>query len=129
APPRTKGCWFPISQSSPANSACWNCLAARRADLSWLGEIHDDGNMVGGLVPTARLAQDPRILDIRRQARRYPDVIQPPAPVGGIPIGGAIAPPAVEALAGRNDLAHRINPFGRGLQAPQLLHLDGRMAH
>src|SRR5436190_13500706 len=109
---RMAGCWCPISRSWAWNSQVLPCPAASPGGISLLGEIHDDGNVVGRRRPSARRLQDARILDRAREFRRYPDVVKAPAAVGGLPIEGTIAPPAIEPFAGRNDLAHRIDPFG-----------------
>src|SRR3984885_1122538 len=56
-------------------------------------------------------------------------MVQPPALVGLLPIGRAIAPPSVELLVVRHEFAQRIDPGACGLSLGQLVDLDGRVAH
>ena len=66
-------------------------------------------NMVGRLFPTARRAQDAAGVSGGCDIGGGPDMIQTAAFIGGIPIGGAVGPPAEQGTSG-NILAGDIDP-------------------
>ena len=86
-----------------------------------------DRNMVRGLLPPAQLAQDTAAVGGVRYVGRGPDMVQPAALVGGVPVRAAIGPPAVKRPHG-NVLPGHIDPAARGLRGPKMLHLHRRMA-
>ena len=58
-----------------------------------------------------------------------PDVVEPAALVGGVPVLGAIAPPGIELLVVRDVLAHQVDPAdGRREQGVERLGLDRGVA-
>jgi hypothetical protein len=63
------------------------------------------------------------------ERRRDPDVIEPAALVGSLPIGRAVAPPGVELGRFGDQHAHGIEPAAVLLRADELLALDRRVRH
>src|SRR6185295_13427391 len=68
-------------------------------------EFHNHRHVIAGFLPAAHLFDDLVRLERALQAGARPDMIQAAAAVGSFPIGGAIAPPAVNFLLRRDELA------------------------
>ena len=62
------------------------------------------------------------------QIRRHPDMVETAAAVARRPVAVAIAPPSVEPLLRRHEMAHRIDKPAGALQRAEPLDLDRRMA-
>ena len=83
--------------------------------------------VVTGFLPTARIADDVAGVPGLRDIRCGPDMIQPATLVGGIPIGGAVGPPAIE-IALRHILPRDVDPIARILHRTKRFDLDRGVA-
>src|SRR6185295_1938702 len=61
------------------------------------------------------------------ERRRNPDVVEPAALVGCLPIGRAIAPPSIELRWLRRVHAHGVDPAARVLNGDELLAFEWRV--
>ncbi len=73
-----------------------------------------NGTWSDGVSHTPRLAQHSTPAQARNQFGRHEDVVQAAPTVGCPPVARPIAPPGVESLFGRNEVADRVDP-GAGL--------------
>ena len=73
-------------------------------------------------------AHDLGALQAVGEVRRHPDVVEPAAAVAGLPVGGAIAPPGVDLLVHRHEVADGIDPAADLAHVLQPLGLDRRVA-
>ena len=92
-------------------------------------EIDDNWCVIRGFLPTAGLAQDAGTLKRLFQGWCDPDMVKAPAFICRIPIASTIAPPAIERLFRRNELADRINPIVALLHSVEFFHLNRRVAN
>src|SRR5687768_10945791 len=76
--------------------------------------------MVGGLIPAARLLDDPVRLGLAGDLGRGPHVIEPPSLILLPPIG-AVGPPRIVAFGRRDVRAADIRPAMRLLEAAERL--------
>ncbi len=88
--------------------------------------------MVGGFFPGAFGLVDPEAVAAFRQrgiaqGRRHPDMIQPPAPVGGPVILRAIAPPSIDFFRFRNDFPGDIDEIAYRQNGVQRRNLARRV--
>src|SRR3546814_18094237 len=84
--------------------------------------------MVRGLVPAACRAQNPGRLEPGCHGRGHPDVVEPPAAVGGGPVARPVAPPAIKPFRRGDEVADGVEPTVRGLGGGELLDLDRSLA-
>src|SRR5205085_10260698 len=91
-------------------------------------EANDHRHVVGGALPVAYRTLDFGTGQALDQRRRHPDVVEPATAIGGLPVAVAIAPPRIEPLGRRNEVAHRIDEAARLLQLAELLDLERRVA-
>src|ERR1700735_381963 len=89
---------------------------------------HDYRHMVRRLLPTTHRPQDLIAGKARHQIRGHPDMVEAAAAVARLPILGAIAPPGIKLLLRRDEAAHGIDEFGRGLELGVAFDLDRRVA-
>ena len=80
--------------------------------------------MVGGRVPAAYVAGDAAGAGARGEVGGRPDVVEAAALVGGLPVGGAVGPPGVEAALGEVG-AGDVDPAAGRLRGGEGLDLDG----
>ena len=93
--------------------------SGRLPGLTAVRHFHADDHryVVRRALPAAGLAQDLRAGQARRELLREPDVVEPAAAVGFLPVRGAVAPPGVDALGLGLERADRVDPAAR------LLHM------
>ncbi|MPL60763.1 hypothetical protein SDC9_06325 [bioreactor metagenome] len=89
-------------------------------------ESREDRNVVGGLFPAPRRAQDPAAMRRVRDVGRRPDVIEPAPLVGRVPVLGAIAPPRIKQPLG-NVLPGHVDPAPGVARLRQMFDLNGRV--
>src|SRR3546814_1568489 len=75
--------------------------------------------MVRGLVPAACRAQNPGRLEPGCHGRGHPDVVEPPAAVGGGPVARPVAPPAIKPFRRGGEVADGVDPAVRGLRSEE----------
>src|SRR5579872_3712050 len=84
--------------------------------------------MIRGALPAARVAQYVHALDGRAEVVADPDMVEPPPLIGFRPVRRAVAPPGIELVRIRYELAQRVDPFAGGMRPRELLDLDRRVA-
>ena len=72
-------------------------------------QLDRDRHVVAGAVPAACGAGHLRGDQGGGQLRRQPDMVEPPAAVGSVPVPVAVRPPGVQLLRRRHDRPHRVD--------------------
>src|SRR5271166_2403353 len=84
--------------------------------------------MVGSLVPTPAFPINTGFGQRADKLGRYPDVIEPAAPVRGRPVACPITPPSEQTLLPRHKVPDRVDKPARALQKREAFDLDRRVA-
>ena len=86
-------------------------------------------HVVGRTQPAARFFQNRVAGDTIAQGARDPDVVEPAAAVGSLPIARAIAPPGIDFLVMRHERPRHIVPVEGIQRRREQFGFDRRMAH
>src|SRR5258708_40040538 len=84
--------------------------------------------MVGRPPPAARLAYHLDAFQAAGEVWCHPDVVEAATAVGGLPIGGAVAPPGEQLLLDRHQMADRVDPAADAADRLQSIGLDRGVA-
>src|ERR1700693_786552 len=71
----------------------------------------DHRHMVGRTQPASRIFEDRMLRDAIAQRAAHPDMVQPTAAVGRLPVARAIAPPGIDLLVMRHEGSRHVVPL------------------
>src|SRR6056297_988040 len=90
-------------------------------------EMRENRRVIRRLLPSARIAQNTAAMGGGADVAAGPDMVQPAALVGGVPVTRAVRPPAVKLTLGNVGPGH-VMPSARLHRVAQMLDLDRRVA-
>src|SRR4029453_7708340 len=118
----------PLRRSAPAGPPATRRSPVRSAKVPSHRQLEDQRDVVRRPLPAAARFEHPGGGDLRQKCWSAPHMIEAAAAIAGCPILGAVAPPGEVALRSRDELAAKVDPLMRCLEARQCLDFDRRMA-